>query len=53
MNDALERARAYISAGADAIMIHSRQKEPDEIFEFADSFRQELRCSTSMCSNKL
>lgn len=42
MNDALERARAYISAGADAIMIHSRQKEPDEIFEFADSFRQEF-----------
>ncbi len=42
MNDALERSRAYILAGADAIMIHSRQKEPDEIFEFADSFRKEF-----------
>lgn len=42
MEDALQRARAYIVAGADAIMIHSRQKQPDEIFEFADSFRKEF-----------
>lgn len=42
MEDALQRARAYIAAGADAIMIHSRQKQPDEIFEFADSFRKEF-----------
>ena len=42
MEDALLRARAYIAAGADAIMIHSRQKQPDEIFEFADSFRKEF-----------
>ena len=34
MDDAVERAQAYIEAGADAIMIHSRRKEPDEIFEF-------------------
>lgn len=40
MEDALERARAYVSAGADAIMIHSRQKEPDEIFQFVETFRQ-------------
>ena len=40
MDDALKRAMAYVEAGADAIMIHSRQKEPDEIFEFADSFRK-------------
>ncbi len=32
--DAVERAEAYIDAGADAIMIHSRRKEPDEVFEF-------------------
>jgi phosphoenolpyruvate phosphomutase / 2-hydroxyethylphosphonate cytidylyltransferase len=34
MEDAVTRAQAYIESGADAIMIHSRQKEPDEIFEF-------------------
>ena len=34
MDDAVERAEAYIDAGADAIMIHSRRKEPDEVFEF-------------------
>ncbi len=34
MEDAVTRAQAYIDAGADAIMIHSRRKEPDEIFEF-------------------
>lgn len=39
MEDALERAKAYVSAGADGIMIHSREKEPHEIFEFCDSFR--------------
>ena len=40
MNDALERAFAFTSAGADAIMIHSRKKEPDEIFEFVEKFRE-------------
>src|SRR5690606_24080605 len=34
MDDAICRAEAYIEAGADGIMIHSRQKTPDEIFEF-------------------
>ena len=41
MDDALERARAYVKAGADAIMIHSRKKQPDEIFEFIEQFRAE------------
>lgn len=40
MDDALERAFAFVSAGADAIMIHSRKKEPDEIFEFIEKFRE-------------
>ena len=40
MDDALERAFAFAEAGADAIMIHSRKKEPDEIFEFVEKFRQ-------------
>jgi phosphoenolpyruvate mutase len=39
MDDALERAFAYIKAGADGIMIHSKSKEPDEVFEFCEKFR--------------
>lgn len=41
MEDALARARAYVAAGADGIMIHSRRKDPAEIFTFCDLFRQE------------
>ena len=41
MDDALERAFAFSKAGADAIMIHSRKKDPSEIFEFVDKFRAE------------
>ena len=41
MEDALERARAFVKAGADGIMIHSRRKEPDEILAFCDRFRAE------------
>ncbi len=40
LDDALNRAFAYVDAGADGIMIHSRKKEPDEIFEFVKEFRQ-------------
>ena len=40
MDDAIKRARAYIKAGADGIMIHSRESEPDEIFEFCDKFKE-------------
>ena len=39
MDDALKRAHAFVKAGADGIMIHSRKKEPDEILEFCDKFR--------------
>lgn len=38
-DDALKRAFAYVEAGADGIMIHSRQKSPDEVLEFVRSFR--------------
>lgn len=37
--DALMRAQAYIKAGADGIMIHSRHKDGAEIFEFMKTFR--------------
>ncbi|MDP8207853.1 MAG: phosphoenolpyruvate mutase [Candidatus Electryonea clarkiae] len=40
MDDALKRARAYINAGADGIMIHSREKEPDEILAFCQKFSE-------------
>ncbi|MBV6447019.1 phosphoenolpyruvate mutase [Nitrosomonas sp.] len=39
-DDALARARAYIEAGADGIMIHSRKKSPDEIFAFCAAYNQ-------------
>ena len=39
MEDALIRAEAYIKAGADGIMIHSRHKDPAEIMEFMQKFR--------------
>lgn len=38
--DALQRAYAYVEAGADGIMIHSRKKDPSEIFAFCDAFRK-------------
>ena len=41
MEDALARARAFVEAGADGIMIHSRKKDPAEIVEFCDKFRAE------------
>ncbi|GHU79474.1 hypothetical protein AGMMS49992_31480 [Clostridia bacterium] len=39
IEDALARAYAFRDAGADGIMIHSRKKEPAEIFEFVAKFR--------------
>lgn len=39
MEDALTRAFAFAEAGADAIMIHSRKKDPSEIQEFVEKFR--------------
>lgn len=41
MEDALKRAFAFVEAGADGIMIHSRKKDPGEILEFCDKFRKE------------
>jgi phosphoenolpyruvate mutase len=40
LDDALERASAYMDAGADGIMIHSRLKDPAELFEFCDNFNK-------------
>ena len=38
MDEALRRAEAYCAAGADAILIHSRQSRPDEIITFAGAW---------------
>jgi phosphoenolpyruvate phosphomutase len=35
MEEALKRARAYAEAGADAILIHSKAKTPEELWEFS------------------
>jgi len=40
MEDALQRASAFTQAGADAIMIHSREKTPDEIFIFIEEYHK-------------
>ncbi|MFH2108507.1 MAG: phosphoenolpyruvate mutase [Chrysiogenia bacterium] len=44
MNDALHRAEAYIDAGADAIMIHSKSKKPDEIIRFCREYSSSRNC---------
>ena len=38
LNDAIKRAEAYVKAGVDAIMIHSKEKNPKEIFSFSNKF---------------
>ncbi len=40
IDDAITRAKAYIEAGADGIMIHSRQKTPDEVLAFCQTLRE-------------
>ena len=41
-DDAIARCRAYIEAGADGIMIHSKAKTPDEVASFVKRFRSEV-----------
>jgi phosphoenolpyruvate phosphomutase len=43
MEDALARARIYLRAGVDGIMIHSKSKQPDEIMEFAGKYSTLLK----------
>ena len=43
MDDALQRARLYLQAGVDGIMIHSKSKQPDEILEFAKHYQRLLK----------
>jgi len=40
LQDGLKRAEAYSKAGADIILIHSKEKNPKEIFSFSKIFRK-------------
>ena len=40
LNDAIKRAEIYSKAGVDAILIHSKEKTPKEIFSFAKKFKK-------------
>jgi len=40
LDDALKRAKAYIDAGSDGIMIHSKDKDPKEILEFCYEYKK-------------
>ncbi|MFE5321779.1 phosphoenolpyruvate mutase [Paenibacillus sp. NPDC056579] len=41
--DALHRAAAYVQAGADGILIHSKKEQPDEIFAFLREFKPQFK----------
>ena len=40
LGNAIKRAQAYIEAGADGIMIHSKSKKPDEISSFCEEYKK-------------
>jgi phosphoenolpyruvate mutase len=40
LEDALKRAKAYIDAGVDGVMIHSKEEDPTEIFDFCDEYKK-------------
>ena len=51
LKDALKRAEIYSKAGADAILIHSKEKSTKEIFSFAREFRKSKKfCAFSVCA---
>ena len=41
VEDALDRAISYVKAGADGVMIHSKEKSGDDIKRFCQMFRKE------------
>tara|TARA_Y100000310_G_scaffold267407_1_gene279382 strand:- start:3763 stop:5061 length:1299 start_codon:yes stop_codon:yes gene_type:complete len=40
LDDALKRAKAYIEAGADGIMIHSKEEDPKEVLDFCSEYKK-------------
>lgn len=53
IEDALKRAEAYRQAGADAILIHSKSETPNEIYKFAEKWKNEtpLACVPTTYNN--
>ena len=49
LDDALKRAKYYSLAGADAILIHSKEKTPNEIFKFAKKYRSKIYAKPLVC----
>lgn len=49
LNDALLRAKSYVNAGVDGIMIHSKSKDPSEILKFAKIFRKKNKTTPLIC----
>jgi len=49
LEDAIERAKAYIDAGCDGIMIHSKDSKPDEILEFCNRAKSFKKKSPYSC----
>ncbi len=49
LNDAMKRAEAYSKAGADAILIHSKENTPSEIFSFAKKFSESKYFKPLVC----
>ena len=49
LEDAIRRAEAYSKAGADAILIHSKEKTPNEIFKFAKKFSKSKYYKPMVC----
>lgn len=51
VDDALFRAQIYLEAGADGIMIHSKEKDPSQIMAFAKHYQkmtQKINCKKPM-----
>jgi len=51
VDDALFRAQIYLEAGADGVMIHSKEKDPAQIMEFAKYYQkmtQKINCKKPM-----
>ena len=49
LKDALKRAKVYSKAGADAILIHSKEKTTAEIFSFAKEFKKSKNFIPLVC----
>ena len=49
LNDAILRAKTYVEAGADAVMIHSKSKETKEVFSFAEIFKKNYPLIPLVC----